>query len=143
MPPAVALWNYISSVLLWRIFFPNRDFRGVFFTYQDQRSYDGRGHYIFRVPNSLQGCDGWGKGRGILYTVSKPLWSSGKIYASGSPSSGLEKNESFCFWKFRGVSLYILSEGSAKLRWVGRVAHLGRGVAQKGVQRSSVGCSIA
>ncbi len=80
---------------------------------------------------------------GREYYISKPLWSSGKIYASGSLSSGLKKREPFCFWKFRGVSLYILSEGSAKLRWVGRVAHLGRGVAQKGVQRSSVGCSIA
>jgi hypothetical protein len=68
--------------------------------------------------------------RGGEYYISKPLWSSGKIYASGSPSSGLKKKEPFCFWKFRGVSLYILSEGSAKLRWVGRVAHLGGGVAQ-------------
>ncbi len=23
--------------------------------------------HIFRVPNSLQECDGWGDGRGILY----------------------------------------------------------------------------
>jgi hypothetical protein len=22
---------------------------------------------FFRVPNSLEGCDGWGEGRGILY----------------------------------------------------------------------------
>ncbi len=22
---------------------------------------------FFSVPNSLEGCDGWGKGRGILY----------------------------------------------------------------------------
>jgi hypothetical protein len=22
---------------------------------------------FFRVPNSLQGCDGWGEGRGILF----------------------------------------------------------------------------
>jgi hypothetical protein len=29
-----------------------------------------------------------------------------------------------------GFSLYISSEGSAKLRWVGREAYLGRGVAQ-------------
>jgi hypothetical protein len=46
------------------------------------------------------------------YYISKPLWTSGKIYAYGSPSSGLKKR------------------GSAKLRWVGRVAHLGRRVAQ-------------
>ena len=49
----------------------------------------------------------------------------------------------FASENFAGFSLRILSEGSAKLRWVGRVAHLGLGVAQKGVQRSSVGCSIA
>ncbi len=33
MPPAVALLNYISSGLLWRIFFPNWNFRGVFSPY--------------------------------------------------------------------------------------------------------------
>jgi hypothetical protein len=27
----------------------------------------GGGHYFFRVPNSLEGCDWWGEGRGILY----------------------------------------------------------------------------
>ncbi len=27
------------------------------------------------------------------YYISKPLWSSGKIYAYGSPSSGLKKKE--------------------------------------------------
>ncbi len=27
----------------------------------------GGGHYFFRVPNSLEGCDRWGEGRGILY----------------------------------------------------------------------------
>ncbi len=30
---------------------------------------------FFRVPNILEGCDGWGEGQGILY----PLWYSGKI----------------------------------------------------------------
>ncbi len=33
MPPAVAPLNYISSGILWRIFSPNRDFRGVFFEF--------------------------------------------------------------------------------------------------------------
>jgi hypothetical protein len=27
----------------------------------------GGGHCFFRVPNSLEGCDGWGEGQGILY----------------------------------------------------------------------------
>ncbi len=47
-----------------------------------ERICDGQvgGCIVFiRVPNSLQGCDGWGEGRGIL--LSKLLWSSGKIYA--------------------------------------------------------------
>jgi hypothetical protein len=27
----------------------------------------GGGHYFFRVPNSLEGCDRWGEEREILY----------------------------------------------------------------------------
>jgi hypothetical protein len=47
--------------------------------------------------------------RGGKYYLSKPLWSTGKIYGSGSPSLGLKKRESFCFWKFRGVfSVYFV-----------------------------------
>jgi hypothetical protein len=50
---------------------------------------------------------------GREYYISKPLWSSGKIYASGSPSSGLKKREPFCFWKFRGVfSVYFVGRNS-------------------------------
>ncbi len=37
---------------------------------------------FFRVPNSLEGCDGWGEGG--EYYISKPRWYSGKIYAPGS-----------------------------------------------------------
>ena len=84
---------------------------------------------FFRVPNSLQGCDGWGEGRGILYIKASLVpWKDIRLW---QPEFGPEKKrEPFCFWKFRGVSLYILSEGSAKLRWVGRVAaHLGGGAA--------------
>ncbi len=33
VPPAVALLNYISSGILWRIFCQTGTFRGVFFTY--------------------------------------------------------------------------------------------------------------
>ncbi len=29
----------------------------------------GGGHYFFRVPNSLEGCNGWGEGWGILYIL--------------------------------------------------------------------------
>ncbi len=38
VPPAVALLNYISSGKLWRIFLPNRNFRGVFSTHVSLRS---------------------------------------------------------------------------------------------------------
>ncbi len=75
---------------------------------------------FFRVPNSLQGCDGWGEGRGILnIKASLVQWKE----------FGPEENH-FVSGNFAGFSLYISSEGSAKLRWVGRVTHLGRGVAQ-------------
>jgi hypothetical protein len=48
-----------------------------------------------------------------------------------------KKENNFVSGNFTGFSLYILLEGSAKLRWVGRVAHLGRCVDQSG------GCSVA
>ncbi len=87
--------------------------------------------HIFRVPNSLQGCDGWGDGREILYIKASLVQL--KDIRLWQPEFGPEKKENhFVSRKFVGFSLYILSEGSAKLRWVGRVAHLGRGVAQKG-----------
>ncbi len=41
----------------------------------------GGGIIFFRVPNSLQWCDGWGERRGILYSISKPLLYNEKIYA--------------------------------------------------------------
>ena len=45
------------------------------------------GHYILRVPYSLEGCDGWdGGGANIILTTV----SSGKIYAPGGPNSGLK-----------------------------------------------------
>ncbi len=121
MPPAVAPWNYISSVSFGGFFSQTGIFAGFSL------------HIInlaVRISAAMMagdiiflGCRTVYKGamdgaRGREYYISKPLWSSGKIYASGSPSSGLKKREPFCFWKFRGV------------RWVGRVAHLGGGVAQ-------------
>ena len=84
---------------------------------------------IFRVPNSLKGCDGWGDGQGILYIkTSLVQWKDIRLW---QPEFGPEKKENhFVSGNFAGFSLYISSEGSAKLRWVGRVTHLGRGVAQ-------------
>jgi hypothetical protein len=57
MPPAVALLNYRSSGILWRIFLPNWNFHGVFSTYhyfhrEDQQSCDGQGKLYFRVTLS-------------------------------------------------------------------------------------------
>ncbi len=72
-----------------------------------------------------------GRGGGKYY-ISKPLWSPGKKdIRLWQPKFGPEKKENyFVSENFAGFSLYILSEGSAKLQWVGRVAHLRRGVAQ-------------
>jgi hypothetical protein len=82
---------------------------------------------FFRVPNSLQECDGWGEGRGILnIKASLVQWKDIRLW---QPEIGPEENH-FVSGNFAEFSLYISSEGSAKLRWVGRVTHLGRGVAQ-------------
>ena len=59
--------------------------------------------------------------RGGEYYILKPRWSSVKIRP----------------WQrdlFLKISVYISSEGSAKQRWVGRVANLGCSVAQKGAE---------
>ncbi len=93
----------------------------------DQRSSDGGGQYIFKVPNTLQGCDGWGEGRGILYIKASLV--QRKDICLWQPEFGPEENH-FVSGNFTGFSLYISSVGSAKLRWVGRVAHLRRDVAQ-------------
>jgi hypothetical protein len=78
----------------------------------------------------LQGCDGWGEGRGILY-----------IKASVVQVKDIRPWQLYLF-NFAGFSLYISSEGSAKLRWVDRVAHLGEAWLSR-VQLSTKGCSIA
>ncbi len=82
---------------------------------------------FFRVSNSLQGCDGWGEGWGILYIKASLVQC--KDIRLWQPEFGPEENHFFS-GNFAGFSLYISSEGIAKLRWVGRVAHLGRSVAQ-------------
>ncbi len=37
----------------------------------------GRDMGFFRVPNSLEGCDGWGEGRGLFYIKASVV--SGKV----------------------------------------------------------------
>jgi hypothetical protein len=85
---------------------------------------------FFRVPNSFQGYDGMERGAGnIIYIYIKASLVKWKDIRLWQPEFGPEENH-FVSGNFAGFSLYISSEGSAKLRWVGRVAHLGRGVAQ-------------
>jgi hypothetical protein len=43
---------------------------------------EGGSFLFFRVPNSLEECDGWGEGG--EYYISKTRWYGGKIYAPGS-----------------------------------------------------------
>ncbi len=65
---------------------------------------------FFRVPNTLQGCDGWGEGRGILYIkASLVQWKDIRLW---QPEFGPEENHSVS-GNFAGFFLYISSEGSA------------------------------
>jgi hypothetical protein len=108
VPPVVALLNYISCGILWRIFCQTGIFRGVFSAYSII-------NFVGRISAAMMagdiiflGCRKAYKGamdgaRGGEYNIYQSSWSSGKIYVSGSPSSGLKKREPFCFWKFRGV----------------------------------------
>jgi hypothetical protein len=70
--------------------------------------------------------------RGAEYYKSKPRWSSGKIYIRPWQLEFEPEEKHFVSGNFAGFSLYISSERSAKLRWVGREAHLGQGVAHLG-----------
>ncbi len=68
------------------------------------------------------GCDGWDVWRGILFIkASVVLW---KDVRHWQPEFGPEEKH-FVSGNFAGFSLHISSEGSGKLRRVGRVAHLG------------------
>ncbi len=67
----------------------------------------GGGHYFSRVPNSLEGCDGWGE-----YYISKPRRSSGKIWAPGGPSLVLKEDILFL-----EIVYFCIFGGAAKLRW--------------------------
>jgi hypothetical protein len=75
--------------------------------------------------------------RGGEYYISKPLWSSGKIYASGSPCSGLKKKSTILFVEMsRGFSVYFVGRISEAAMGGPRSSFRGR--------RSSVrGCSLA
>ncbi len=88
---------------------------------------------FFRVPNSLQGCDGWGEGWGILYIkTSLVQWKDIRLW---QPEFGPEENH-FCFWKFRGVfSIYFVGRNSE--------AAMGGPCSSFRARRSSVGCSVA
>jgi hypothetical protein len=55
-----------------------------------------------------------GGARGGEYYISKPRWSSGKIYAPSDPSLGLKEDILF----LEIVNFYIFG-GAAKLRWAG------------------------
>ena len=62
-----------------------------------------------RVPNSLEGCDGWGEGQGILYIKASVVqW---KNMGPGGPSLGLK--EDFLFLE---IVYFCIFGGAAKLR---------------------------
>jgi hypothetical protein len=72
------------------------DFFYILFARWNKRSCNGRsvaggggegGNYIFRVPNSLEGCDGWDRGGDYCFDHGDP---DGKIYAPGGPTSGMK-----------------------------------------------------
>jgi hypothetical protein len=72
----------------------------------------GGGHYFFRVLKSLEGCDGWGEGRGILYIKASVIqW---KNIRPWRPELGLKEDILF----LEIVNFYIFG-GAAKLRWAG------------------------
>ncbi len=103
--------------------------------------HDGRGQYIFRVPNSLQGCDGWGEGRGILY---QSLFGPVERYTPLAAEFGPEKKENhFVSGNFAGFSVYFVGRISEAAMSGPRSSFRGRRSLVGGVQRSSVGCSVA
>ncbi len=140
MSSAVALLNYISSVLLWRIFSQTGIFAGFSL------------HIInlaVRISAAMMagdiiflGCQAVYKGamegaRGGVYYISKPIWSSGKIYASGSPSSGLKKKRTILFLEIsRGFSVYFVGR-------ISEAAMCGPRSLFRGRRRSVGGCSVA
>ncbi len=85
----------------------------------------GGGIVIFRVPNSLQGCDRWGERRGILYI--KVLVVQWKDIRPWQPLSSFRvQHSSEGHSLFRGCRVDLTAQRSSD-----------------GVQRSSEGCSVA
>ncbi|MFN9898438.1 MAG: hypothetical protein ACK55Z_06515, partial [bacterium] len=115
------LLNYISYGILWRIFCQTGIFAGFslyILNLAVRISAAMMAGYII-----FSGCRTAYKGakdgaRSGEYYISKPLWSSGKIYAYGSPSSGLKKKRiseaamggagEIIQYFLRGYSLYVL-----------------------------------
>jgi hypothetical protein len=103
VPPAVSLLHYISSGILWQIFSQTGIFAGFSLHLinlavrisaavmaLDIIQYFLASQYFLGCRIVYEGAmDG---ARVREYYISKPLWSSGKIYASGSPSLGLKRS---------------------------------------------------
>ncbi len=88
MPPVVALLNYISSGIFWRIFCQTGIFRGVFL-------------HVINFAVRISEAAMKGVGDIIFHTVT--LEPSGRVH----PHTGI----------YRGFFLYYSPQGSAKLRW--------------------------
>ncbi len=124
MPPAVALLNYVYK--LWYTlldFLPNWNIsRG--FLYVCIIYIAGRISAAVRAGDillfSLAGPVGYYTGNIINQSLSGPV----ERYTPLAIEFGIAEKHSVSE-NFAGFSLYISSEGSAKLRWVGRVAKLG------------------
>ncbi len=91
---------------------------------------------IFRVPNSSQGCDGWGDGQGILYIkASLVQWKDIRLW---QPEFGPEKKRTILFLE--------ISWGILCLYFVGRISEAAMGGPRSSfrARRSSeAGCSVA
>ncbi len=120
MPPAVAPLNYIyiSSGILWRIFFAKLEFSRGFLSFADRISAAAMPGKLYFLASLVQ----WDISRVILkIKASVVQWKDLRPWQREFEPE--EKH--FVSGNFAGFSLCISSEGSAKLRWVGRVAHLG------------------
>ncbi len=92
---------------------------------------------FFRVPNSLQGCDGWGEGRGVLnIKASLVQWKDIRLW---KPEFGPEENH-FVSGVF---SVYFVGRISEAAMGGPRNSFRARRSSVGGVQRGSVGCSVA
>ncbi len=145
MPPSVALLNYISSGILWRIFCQTGIFAGfslLIINLAVRISAGWQGTLYFYGAEQLTRARWMGRGAGnIIYQslfgpIDLRLW---------QPEFGPEKKrEPLCFWKFRGVfSVYFVGRiseaamGGPRSSFRESSSSLGR------VHHSSVGCSLA